>query len=273
MKKDHTFKASDGEIIRATLFGDENLGKGKVIIFVHGFKGFKDWGFWPYMGEYFASKGFVALSFNFSHNGVGESLTEFDELDKFAKNTYSREVRELSEVIDAVKAGHFGDIGGKDIVLLGHSRGGGISLATAKIKPEISKVVLWASVATFDRHSEDYKNKWRKAGFFEVVNQRTKQVMRLDATLLEDLYKNADGLLNLKDAVKKLDRPLLIAHGEQDISVPPGEAAQLYDWSNQKLTELFKLPSTGHTFGIVHPFEGTCEVFDRLLLKTAEWAG
>ena len=41
-----------------------------VIIFTHGFKGFKDWGGFPYMMKRIASKGFTAVSFNFSHNGV-----------------------------------------------------------------------------------------------------------------------------------------------------------------------------------------------------------
>jgi len=39
-------------------------------VYVHGFKGFKDWGFVPYIGETFASKGFAFLTFNFSHNGI-----------------------------------------------------------------------------------------------------------------------------------------------------------------------------------------------------------
>lgn len=268
MKKDTVFSASDGEKLRSTVFGYENLGQGPCIVFVHGFKGFKDWGFWPYMGDYFGERGYVVVSFNFSHNGVGESLTEFDELDRFAENTFSREVREVCEVVDACRDGFFGDIGNHKIALLGHSRGGGISIAAARQKPEISAVSLWSSVADFNRYSEKHKEKWRKAGFFEVVNQRTGQVMRMNATLLEDLEENNDDLLNIEKAVRELNRPLMIAHGEQDVSVTVAEGHKLFEWSDKSRSEFHIIPKTGHTFGVVHPFAGSCVAFDSVLEKT-----
>lgn len=265
MKQDIAYQATDGEIIRATLFGQENLGAGPCIVFVHGFKGFKDWGFWPHMGEFFARRGYVALSFNFSHNGVGESLTEFDELDRFSENTLSREVRELSEIIDACRGGVFGDIAGMRIGLLGHSRGGGIALAASRAKHEIAATALWSSVSTFDRYTDHQREEWKRVGYLEAVNQRTKQVMRLNATLLDDLDSHKDNLLNLENAVHDLNRPLMIAHGEQDLSVKPSEAEQLFEWADKNLTELHLIPKTGHTFGIVHPFAGTTSEFDLLL--------
>ena len=150
------------------------------------------------MGEYFAKRGFVVVSFNFSHNGVGASLTEFDELERFAENTFSREVREVIEVVKACRDGFFGDIGDKKIGLLGHSRGGGISLAAAYQTLDISAVALWSSVSDFNRYSERHKEKWRKTGYFEVINQRTGQVMRLNSTLLEDLEKHKENLQHRK---------------------------------------------------------------------------
>ena len=42
-------------------------GRPKVpVIFIHGFKGFKDWGTFNILSEYFAGKGFVFVKFNFS---------------------------------------------------------------------------------------------------------------------------------------------------------------------------------------------------------------
>jgi len=268
MKKEVVFIASDGEKLRSTLFRSENLGKGPCIVFVHGFKGFKDWGFWPVMGEHFAGHGYVAVSFNFSHNGVGESLTEFDELDRFAENTFSREVREVQEIVKACRDGFFGDIGDQKIALLGHSRGGGISLAAARQTPEISAVAVWSSVSDFNRYSERHKEKWRKTGYFEVVNQRTGQVMRLNSTLLDDLEEHKDDLLNIEKAARELNRPLLIAHGEQDVSVAVAEGEKLFEWSDKALTEFHVIPKTGHTFGIVHPFAVTTPAFDSVLDKT-----
>jgi dienelactone hydrolase len=273
MKRDITFQASDGEKIRATLFGKENLGTVPCIIFVHGFKGFKEWGFWPYMGEYYASNGYVAISFNFSHNGVGESLTEFDELDKFAANTFSREIRELSEIINACKNGFFGDMKNQKIGMLGHSRGGGIALATAVRNSDVAAVALWASTARFDRYTDHQREEWRSIGYYDIINHRTKQVMRLNVTLLDDLEQHKNDLLNLEKAVGALNRPLFIAHGEQDLSVPPAEGERLLECSDRSLSEFHCIPKTGHTFGIVHPFAGSCETFDLLLDKTKAFFG
>ena len=40
-----------------------------IVIFCHGYKGFKDWGAWHLVAETFAREGFFFLKFNFSHNG------------------------------------------------------------------------------------------------------------------------------------------------------------------------------------------------------------
>ncbi len=268
MSKDFILTTHQKDILRITSFGNENLGSAPCVILVHGFKGFKDWGFGPYIGNYFAEKGYFVLTFNFSHNGVGDSLTEFVELDKFAENTFSLEVSELSQLIDAYLAGFFGDAKEQKIGLLGHSRGGGISLLTAGQKPEVNAVAVWASVANFDRYSERQKEKWRRVGKFEVLNTRTNQVMRLNISLLEDLEKNGEDLLNIEKSVKELNRPLFIAQGEQDLAVSIDEAQKLYDWSDKSKTELYLIPAAGHTFDVKHPFEGSNPKFEKLLQKT-----
>lgn len=272
-RDDIIFQASDGEIIRTSVFGKENIGSGPVVVMAHGFKGFKDWGFWPYIGEYFAERGFVAVTFNFSHNGVGESLTEFDQLDKFADNTFSREVRELRELVAAVNDGFFGDIGGHDIGVLGHSRGGGIALAASAKDDLIIAVATWSAVADFNRYSDEHKKRWREKGYFEVLNTRTNQMMRLNSVLLEDLEEHGDDLLNLERAARGLGKPLLIVHGAQDVAVPIQEGKQLREWADDENTEFFRVENTGHTFGAVHPFEGTTDALESVLEKTTDFFG
>ena len=270
--KEFSLAAGDTDLIRITGYGLENISSKACLIFVHGFKGFKDWGFGPYLARYFADKGLCVLTFNFSHNGIGDNPLEFSEIDKFASNTYSREVAELSAVVEAYKVGFFGapPVSPKP-VLLGHSRGGAIALLTAARKPEVKAVALWASVSKLDRYSKRQKTEWRKRGFMEVRNQRTGQVMRLNASLLEDLEENSGDLLNIKKAVETLDRPLLIAHGDQDLAVQLKEGEELYSWSDKSKTEFFKLYATGHTFDVKHPFEGSNEKFERLLKKTYDF--
>jgi len=268
MNKDFVLNTKNNNKIRITSYGYENLESAPCLIFVHGFKGFKDWGFWPYSGNFFAEKGFFILTFNFSHSGVGDSLTEFTELDKFANNTFSLELEELNEIIDAYLNNFFGKHSNKLIGIVGHSRGGGESLIVSSRRKEISAIVLWASVANFIRYSDRQAKEWRKNGVFEVLNSRTNQMMRLNVSLLDDIEMNKDGLLNLENAARNLNKPLLILHGEQDLTVPIIEAEQIFSWSNRGNTEFHKIKATGHTFDIVHPFEGSNPKFDFVLEKT-----
>ena len=133
---------------------------------------------------------------------------------------------------------------------------------------EIDAVAVWASVANFDRYSVRQKEEWRKKGKFDVMNSRTKQIMSLNVSLLNDLEKNKHDFLNIEKAVKNLNKPLFIAHGEQDLSVKIKEAEMLYNWSDKNNTKFYKIPSTGHTFNMKHPFDGSNPVFENLLNET-----
>ena len=271
MSTEFKLKTKLGNNLKVSAFGLKNINNSPCIILVHGFKGFKDWGFWPVMGEYFAKHGYFVLSFNFSHNGIGENLLEFTELDKFAENTFSLEISELSEMIEAYRNNYFGKTNNKKIGVIGHSRGGAVSILATGINENINALATWASVAKLDRYSERQKLKWRKEGVFKVKNMRTKQVMNLNISLLDDIEKNKSGLLNIEKAVGGFQKPLLIAHGDQDLAVPVKEAELLYSWSDKSKSELFIIPNTGHTFGMQHPDAGSNDKFDALINKTLQF--
>jgi pimeloyl-ACP methyl ester carboxylesterase len=268
MSKEFILNIQNNNVLRITAFGIENINSAPCLIFVHGFKGFKDWGFGPYVGDYYSKKGFFVLTFNFSHNGVGESLTEFVELNKFAENTFSIEVDELKELILAYDFGFFGDSSNKGIGLIGHSRGGAISLLVGSESDDVKAVCAWSTVSDFDRYTARQKDEWKKRGYLDVLNTRTKQRMRMNVTLLEDIENNKEGSLSIEQALKNMNKPLLIIQGKNDLAVPAKEAEKLYDWSNKDLTELYIIPATGHTFDIKHPFEGSNKKFDTVLKKT-----
>lgn len=271
MSEDFIYTTSQNNQISVTTYGNQNLKDHPVIIISHGFKGFKDWGFFPFTAKYFAEKGFFVITFNYSHNGIGIIKNEFTKLEKFSKNTFSLEIEELSEIISAYQSGFFGKTSNTQIGLLGHSRGGAISLLTAYKIKSISSVVTCASVSTLDRYSERQKEAWRKKGYFSVLNTRTNQEMRLNVSLLEDLDRNINSNLNIRNAVAELKIPLLINHGSEDLAVRAEEAAELYSFSDKSITELNLIENTGHTFGCVHPFEGSNDKFDNLLEKTTSF--
>ncbi len=271
MTNEYVYETRKKDKIRITTFGNRNIDSKNCIFFVHGFKGFKDWGFVPYLGKYLADKGFFVVTFNFSHNGVGENLNEFTELEKFSQNTISLEIQELSELIDAYSKGFFGNKVKNKIGVIGHSRGGGVALLNAINNSSINALCTWSSVCTFDRYSERQKREWREYGYFEAVNSRTNQVMKMNISYLDDIEKNKKSGQDFVSASHNLEIPWLIIHGEQDLAVPAKEAEQLYTWSNKNFSNLMMLPSTGHTFDIVHPFQGSNAKFEKVLDVTSKF--
>ena len=75
----------------------KNTKKKPLIIFVHGFKGFKDWGFFNLMSNWFTEQGFVFLKMNFSFNGTTpDSPLDFVDLNAFGKNNFSKELLDIN---------------------------------------------------------------------------------------------------------------------------------------------------------------------------------
>ena len=89
MSKNYILNSSENFEIDITAYEIDDLSESNCIIFLHGFKGFKDWGFVPYLGDYLSDNGFFVITFNFSHNGVGRNSTDFNELESgFASEIY-----------------------------------------------------------------------------------------------------------------------------------------------------------------------------------------
>jgi uncharacterized protein len=247
---------------------DRTKNNDRLMIFAHGFKGFKNWGGFPYMLSRIAEKGYLTAGFNFTYNGVEESNPmEFTRLDLFAENTISKELADLNSVIDYfyTNSDSF-NISKEKIVLIGHSRGGGVSIIQSSEDKRIKSLITLASISGFDRYSAEHKRKWKENGFFEVLNSRTNQMMRLNSTLLEDIEMNRDRF-NISKSVSKIKIPFLIIHGREDQSVKFTEAGEIYKHSNKETTEIFPVEHTGHTFGVVHPFSGTTKAFEAVIEK------
>ena len=136
------------DLIKPIEYHDNNL-----IIFCHGYKGFKDWGCWNLMGEKFAQSGINFLKFNFSHNGgTINNPIDFPDLKAFSENNYSIEVNDVIRVINYVKS-QFTYFTKAKIHLLGHSRGGGIACIASSRGLNVESLILLASVS-------DYKNRF-----------------------------------------------------------------------------------------------------------------
>lgn len=269
--------SAEGEKLRSDLRYVETGRPKPFLLFLHGFKGFKDWGPFPLVCERFAEQHFVTLSFNFSHNGIGDFPTEFTELDRFANNTVSRELGELKDVLGAVVENKLpiapGEIDIDKMGIIGHSRGAALAILAGRHYHEIKAVSAWAPVARFDRFTPRQKDKWREEGFLEVMNQRTGQRMRMNASFLTDLEVHKDRLDILRSAalMTGAGKKLQILTGSEDLTAPPKEAQEIYLAANKANVELQIIERTGHTFGVEHPFKGTTPAFERTMALTLDF--
>jgi len=245
-----------GEPIRGDLRLPEAPGPHPVVVVCHGFKGFKDWGFHPWLGERLAEAGLAAVHFDFSRNGVKEAGGDIEDLDAFRRNTLSTERDDLDSVLDAVLSGELDpSLDPARLGLLGHSRGGGIALLGAAERTEVRALATWAAVSHFDRiHDGPTLDEWRRSGIYEVVNSRTGQRLPMGVDFLEDVLRNLPRL-DLLAAAARVAASWLLVHGLADETVPIDEARALLRASGGRAS-LLVLDGAGHTFGAVHPFAG-----------------
>lgn len=242
-----------GESIKGDIRVPEGPPPSAAVVVVHGFKGFKDWAFFPYLAREIAAAGFSVVSFNFSRNGIGAHPEEFTELEAFAQNTYSRELDELGWVLDATASGDLLPWTPEAIGLVGHSRGGAQAALAASEDARVRALVTWAAVANLDRWTEETRREWRASGRVYVLNGRTGQQMPLDVTLLEDYEANA-ARLDVTARAGAVVVPWLIVHGEDDLTVSPADAETLVGAA--RAARLRRVPGAGHTFEVGHPFKG-----------------
>ncbi len=272
MTRDFRYTTKKGHTLAITLYGEPSFGEHPCLLYLHGFKGFKDWGFVPYVGSYFAKRGFSFVTFNFSHNGIGPDGQTFTELEAFKNNTFSLELSETEELIHLLAhTDFFGRYLNQPLGLIGHSRGGGLSILTGSKSRDVKAVASWAAVSRFDRYPKADRQLWRKQGYLEVLNSRTQQVLQLGEEMLDDIEKNAKGSLNILQAAREIKKPLLILHGGSDESVPYYEAEELNIFGDPNLTRMQLIPETGHTFGASHPFAGTTPALEQVLDSTYQF--
>jgi pimeloyl-ACP methyl ester carboxylesterase len=122
-----------------------------------------------------------------------------------------------------------------------------------------------ASVSWWDEH---VRERWRKTGFWEVVNTRTGQVFRVKTALLDDAEANR-GRLDPVGNAESLRVPILSVVAVEDESVAPASGRRLASAAGQ-FGSLHEIAETGHTFGAAHPFAGPTPALEEAILATRE---
>ncbi len=228
-----------------------------VIIFCHGYKGFKDWGAWNFVAKHFAEAGYLFLKFNFSHNGgTFEQPIDFPDLEAFAEDNFTKQLDDLEQVIQFVvnKKEPLPQIDISKIALIGHSRGGGITCIKAAENKHISKLITWAAVSDFENRlpQGDKLLEWQTKGVYHVRNGRTKQDMPHNIQFYNDFEANK-ARFNIVEKTKTIDCPMLIIHGENDETVSTSDAHKLHQAHPN--SEIEFIANAGHTFNTCHPWK------------------
>ncbi len=223
----------------------------ELVIFVHGFMGFKDWGAWNLVQDYFVNQGYAFCKFNLSHNGgTIDDGFDFPDEETFGQNRYSYEIEDLNCALDYVKQ-KLNSI--QKIHLIGHSRGGAVVLIHGKNNPNITSITTWASISSIEKRmpqGEELK-KWQETNVRYIKNGRTFQELPQYYSLFEDFEENKEKF-DLEKVVKDLHKPLCILHGEADSSVKIEEGKRLSQWSGVSLK---KIKDADHVFMTRHPWK------------------
>ncbi len=239
-----------GEVIRFDARRPPGPEPRTAVLAAHGFKGFKDWGFFPHLCERLARAGHLVVSFNGSRNGIGPGLLDFTDLQAFGRNTVSHELGDLHWMLDRLKAGEWSEEPPRAIALLGHSRGGGCAVVAAGERDDLSAVVTWAAISTFNRWTAEQKEEWRRNGVVWIANSRTGQQMPLYREVRKDFVANRRRFDPVA-AAARVSAPWLVVHGTDDTTVPLHEAEALVQAG--PTATLARIEGSGHTFEATHP--------------------
>ena len=178
-------------------------------------------------------------------------------MDAFAENNFSKELEDLDVMLNYLTSDKHQfkkEINTNKIILIGHSRGGGISIIKAAEDLRIKKLITLASVCDYGTRSSicgDLES-WKSNGVKYVLNGRTKQQMPHNYQFHEDFIANAIRL-NIQRATKSIQIPQLIIHGKEDTSINYTEAEAIHSWNENSI--LFPIENTDHVFDARHPWE------------------
>ncbi|MFT4781596.1 MAG: pimeloyl-ACP methyl ester carboxylesterase [Pseudohongiellaceae bacterium] len=239
-------------------FFNSNGKRKPIVIFCHGYKGFKDWGSWNLVAKRFSRDQLFFVKFNFSHNGgTTENPIDFTDLEAFAENNYSKEIEDLDALLNHLLSQEFeykNEIDITDITLIGHSRGGGISIIKTREDKRITKLITWASICDFGKRTATISDleQWREKGVKYILNGRTKQKMPHNFQFYQD-YKIHEQRLHIETAIKQISASILIIHAKNDYSIPFEEAIKLHSWNSK--SKLLVIDNSNHVFDASHPWE------------------
>lgn len=238
------------------IYGDADIPDSEprgVAILCHGYKGYKDYGFFPMLGHCMAEQGLIALRFNFSYSGMTRNVETFERPDLFEQYRFSYGVADLKTV---AKAAHDGAIleatKGLPQVWFGHSRGGFICIHTAADcdGPMPKGVILAAARARPSVVTPEMRQAIERDGYFPEVSSRTGQDLKIGKCFFDDVDHHPTHF-NGSKAIARINAPICIIHGSGDATVDFANAHELAGFAPDAV--LHEIEDASHTYDCPNP--------------------
>jgi esterase/lipase len=266
-------------------FNDENTLK-SILIFFHGYKSFRNWGFIPYICDKVSESNAIVINLDFSLNGILSEHPLKIDVDNFAKNRVSQEIQDGQMLINLLQDSNaqssemqeiLKNWNGK-IILSGHSRGAGIALILANQNKLVEKLALIAPIANFNRYRDRFIKEWIDAGKIEFYDSQSQQTLRMDATYVQDIVENTANY-DLKSAAFLLEKDLLILQGENDYTIKQEESFQICksfkenNKNSQFACNFVLIEKANHLLNCSHPFESSNKYVEQAISEIIQFLG
>lgn len=273
IESDFTLSHPNQLKVRCTLRIPEGKGIVTPVVVAHGFLGFKDWGFFPYLGRRLSESGFAAITFNHALSGIEDNPWKIDDAERFSRNSTTQELRDWDLVMDALLLGKMplaARMRLNAVGAVGHSRGGSYAILLSRQVPQIASIVTWGAIRSFDRFDAETRRRWRHQGFLEVPREEHEAPLRMTVAALEALERN-DHRLEVLKAVRESTIPIMFLHGRRDRRVPLSEGERLWQRADPQLCRFHIIENAGHTFQTRHPLTTPSLPLLEAVSRTIDW--
>lgn len=216
-----SFKNKDNLTLRGFVF-DPLFGSGETaVLFLHGFPGHCS-GTARRFCRMLSLFGYRAMGFDFSGSDTSDG--------KFSEKLMSKEVSDITYAIDFLSKNY----SFKKLFLIGISTGAIDAALYAHADKRITGVVLLSGVADLKRgvhydFTAQQIASFKKKGFI-IYNRPGKWYhdKKLKKVFYDEFF-----VLDIRKALTKYRKPLLIIHGDKDEAIPLLEAKELYKLANE----------------------------------------
>jgi len=210
--------------------------KQPAIIFLNGFLDTMDSPAKLPLAEAFQKAGYVTVRFDYTY-GFGEGSGDRSFF------TLSNQVQDITQVVDHVT--RRGYVDPDKVVLIGHCFGSMAAILFAAFDDRVKALItistpFWFSDTRVTRMDEHDLSRIRLKRYFHLYSSKIEKEVRIDYTFFEDGLKK-----DMARAVRNLQQPILLVHGEHDESIPVENSEEIASRvPGEKQLEI--VPGLGH---------------------------